>query len=106
MKRIRKGDEVIVTVGKDSGKRGTVLDISPDGRRARVNDINLVKKHTKPNPDAGQTGGIVEKEAPIELSNLSNFNPATGKADRVGFRFLEDGTKVRYFKSNNEVLTG
>lgn len=97
---------MIVTVGKDSGKRGTVLDISPDGRRARVNDINLVKKHTKPNPDAGQTGGIVEKEAPIELSNLSNFNPATGKADRVGFRFLEDGTKVRYFKSNNEVLTG
>ena len=97
---------MIVIAGKDRGKRGDVLTISPDGKRAKVNDINLVKKHTKPNPNAGQTGGIVSKEAFIELSNLALFNPATGKADRVGFRYLEDGTKVRYFKSNEEVLMG
>lgn len=104
MKKIRKGDEVIVIAGKDRGKRGTVLDISPDGKRARVNDVNIVKKHTRPNPNANQTGGILSKEAPIQLANLALYNPATGKADRVGFRFLEDGTKVRFFKSNGEVL--
>ena len=91
--------------GRDRGKRGTVLNISADGKRALVNDINVVKKHTRPNPNANQTGGIITKEAPIQLSNLALYNPATGKGDRIGFRFLEDGTKVRYFKSNDEVLT-
>ncbi|MDE0308943.1 MAG: 50S ribosomal protein L24 [Acidiferrobacterales bacterium] len=105
MNRIRKGDDVIVIAGRDRGKRGTVLNITADGRRALVNDVNIVKKHTRPNPNANQTGGIVSKEAPIQLSNLAVYNPATGKADRIGFRFLEDGTKVRYFKSNDEVLT-
>ncbi len=105
MNRIRKGDEVIVIAGRDRGKRGTVLSITADGRRALVNDVNVVKKHTRPNPNANQTGGIVTKEAPIQLSNLALYNPATGKGDRIGFRFLEDGTKVRYFKSNDEVLT-
>ena len=105
MNRIRKGDDVIVIAGRDRGKRGTVLGISADGRRALVNDVNVVKKHTRPNPNANQTGGIVSKEAPIRLSNLALYNPATGKADRIGFRYLEDGTKVRYFKSNDEVLT-
>ncbi len=105
MNRVRKGDDVIVIAGRDRGKRGTVLSITADGRRALVNDVNVVKKHTRPNPNANQTGGIVSKEAPIQLSNLALYNPATGKGDRVGFRFLEDGTKVRYFKSNDEVLT-
>ena len=91
--------------GRDRGKRGTVLNISADGKRALVNDINVVKKHTRPNPNANQTGGIITKEAPIQLSNLALYNPATGKGDRIGYRFLEDGTKVRFFKSNGEVLT-
>lgn len=105
MKRIRKGDDVIVLAGRDSGKRGTVLSISADGKRALVNDINVVKKHTRPNPNTNQTGGVISKEAPIQLSNLAVYNPSTGKGDRVGFRFLEDGTKVRFFKSNGEVVT-
>ncbi len=105
MNKIKKGDEVIVIAGKDRGKRGTVLDISQDGSRALVNGINVVKRHTKPNPNAGQTGGILSKEAPIQLSNLALYNPTTHKADRVGVKFLADGTKVRYFKSNGEVLT-
>ncbi len=105
MNRIRKGDDVIVLAGRDRGKRGTVLGISADGRRALVNDVNVIKKHTRPNPNANQTGGIISKEAPIQLSNLALYNPATGKGDRIGYRFLEDGTKVRYFKSNDEVLT-
>lgn len=105
MKKIRKGDDVIVIAGRDRGKRGTVLSITADGRRALVNDVNVVKKHTRPNPNANQTGGIVSKEAPIQLSNLALYNPATDKGDRIGIRFLEDGTKVRYFKSNDEVLT-
>ncbi len=104
MKKIQTGDSVIVISGKDRGKRGTVLAITADGRRATVNDVNVVKRHTKPNPNANQAGGILSKEAPIQISNLALFNPATGKGDRVGFRTLDDGTKVRYFKSNNEVL--
>ena len=95
---------MIVIAGKDRGKRGTVLDISSDGLRARVNDANVVKRHTRPNPNANQAGGILSKEAPIRLSNLALYNPATGKGDRIGFRNLGDGTKVRYFKSNGEVL--
>lgn len=101
--KIRKGDEVIVLAGRDKDKRGTVLRVMPDGR-ALVNDVNIVKKHVKPNPNKGETGGIIEKEAPIHLSNLALFNPNTKKADRVGIRFLEDGSKVRYFKSDGEVV--
>ncbi len=103
MNKIRKGDEVVVLAGRDKGKRGTVLSIIPDGR-ALVNDINVVKKHVKPNPNKGETGGIIEKEAPIQLSNLGVFNPSTKKADRIGVRTLEDGVKVRYFKSDGEVV--
>ena len=105
MNKIKKGDEVIVLAGRDRGKRGTVLDITPDGKRARVNDINVVKRHTRPNPNANQAGGILSKEAPIQLSNLAIFNPVTNKGDRVGFKRLADDTKVRYFKSNGEVIT-
>lgn len=103
MRKIRKGDEVIVRAGRDRGKVGEVLQVMPDDR-ALVNDVNLVKRHTKPNPMKGVHGGIVEKEAPIHISNLALYNPATKKADRVGFKFLEDGRKVRIFKSNQEVV--
>lgn len=103
MKKLRKGDDVIVLAGRNRGKRGTVLRVIDD-RRALVNDVNVVKKHTRPNPNAGQTGGIIAKEAPIEISNLALYNPSAGKGDRVGFRRLEDGAKVRYFKSDGEVV--
>ncbi|RMF98331.1 MAG: 50S ribosomal protein L24 [Gammaproteobacteria bacterium] len=103
MRRIRKGDEVIVISGRDKGRRGTVLAVH-ENDRVLVENINVVKKHQKPNPNAGIQGGIVEKEMPIHVSNVMLFNPATGKGDRVGFRRLEDGRKVRYFKSNNEVV--
>ena len=103
MQRIKKGDDVIVIAGRDKGKRGNVLKLTEDGR-AFVDNINLVKKHVRGNPNTGETGGIIEKEAAIQLSNLALYNPATEKADRVGFRMLEDGKKVRYFKSNNEVV--
>ena len=101
MNKIRKGDDVIVITGKDKGKRGTVLT-RVDDERVVVEGINRVKKHTKPNPMKGQPGGIVEKEMPIHISNVALFNPATKKADRVGFKTLEDGRKVRVFKSNGE----
>ncbi len=103
MNRIRKGDEVIVIAGKDKGKRGNVLRVMPDGRVV-VADINMVKRHTKPNPNRGVPGGIIEKEMPIDASNIMLFNPQTSKGDRVGFKTLEDGRKVRYFKSTNEVV--
>lgn len=103
MHKIRKGDQVVVLAGRDRGKVGEVLQVMPDGR-ALVNDVNLVKRHTKPNPVKGIQGGIIEKESPIQLSNLALYNPSTKQADRVGFRFLEDGRKVRYFKSNQEVV--
>ncbi len=103
MRRIKKGDEVIVTAGKDKGRRGSVLKTFDDGR-VMVENINMVKKHTKPNPMQGQEGGIVEKEMPLHISNVMLFNPATNKGDRVGFKVLEDGKKVRYFKSNGEVV--
>ena len=103
MNKIRKGDEVIVLAGRDKGKRGSVLKMM-DNDRVLVNDVNLVKKHTKPNPNKGETGGIIEKEAPIHISNIALFNPNTKKADRVGIRTLEDGTRVRFFKSNGEVV--
>ena len=103
MNKIRKGDNVHILTGRDGGKRGTVLRVYPDSR-VTVEGINLVKRHTKPNPQAGVAGGIVEKEAPINVSNVALYNPVTQKPDRVGFRVLEDGRKVRYFKSNGEVV--
>ncbi|MFQ5470627.1 MAG: 50S ribosomal protein L24 [Gammaproteobacteria bacterium] len=103
MKKIRKGDDVIVITGKDKGKRGVVEAVLSD-ERLIVENINLAKRHTKGNPNKGTTGGIIDKAMPIHQSNVAHFNPASKKADRVGIRSLEDGRKVRYFKSNNEVL--
>lgn len=104
MNKIRKGDEVVVLAGKDKGKRGTVNRVLPGEDKVVVENVNMVKRHTKGNPMQGTPGGIIEKEMPIEVSNVALWNPVTQKADRVGFRFLEDGRKVRYFKSNNEVV--
>ncbi len=104
MAKIKKGDEIIVIAGKDKGKRGTVLRVIPEDARIVVENINVAKKHTKPNPNAGVPGGIVEKEMPLHISNVAIFNSATGKADRVGVKSLEDGNKVRFFKSNGEVI--
>jgi large subunit ribosomal protein L24 len=101
MDKIRKGDEVVVITGRDKGKRGTVT-ARLDDRHLLVDGINQVKKHTRPNPMKGTTGGIVDKTMPIDQSNLMLLNPATGKGDRVGFKVLEDGTKVRVFRSNGE----
>ena len=103
MRKIKTGDDIIVITGKDKGRRGTVLRVYDD-ERILVEGINMVKKHQKPNPQAGVQGGIIDKEMPIEQSNLMLYNPQTKKGDRVGIRFLEDGRKVRYFKSNNEVV--
>lgn len=103
MNRIRKDDDVIVIAGRDKGKRGTVVRVLDD-ERVIVQNVNMVRRHTKPNPARGVSGGIVEKEAPIHISNIMLFNPASKKGDRVGFRLLEDGRKVRYFKSNSETL--
>ncbi|HAD38260.1 MAG TPA: 50S ribosomal protein L24 [Gammaproteobacteria bacterium] len=102
MSKIRKGDDVVVLSGRDKGKRGTVLQII-EHSRVLVDNVNVIKKHVKPNPNRGETGGIIEKEAPIQLSNVALFNPNTNKADRVGYRVLEDGRKVRVFKSDGEV---
>lgn len=103
MKRIRKGDQVVVISGKDKGRQGTVLDVSDDDR-ILVEAVNMVKKHAKANPMQGVEGGIIEKEMPLDISNIMLFNPITNKGDRVGFKVLEDGRKVRYFKSNGEVV--
>lgn len=103
MHRIRKGDQVVVQTGKDKGKRGTVLRVL-ENDRVVVENVNVVKKHTRPNPMRGAQGGIVEKEMPIHVSNVAVYNPGAKKGDRVGFRTLEDGRKVRYFKSNGEVV--
>ena len=103
MEKIRKGDDVIVTTGKDKGKRGTVLRIV-DARHLVVEGVNRVKKHQRPNPMKGLTGGIVDKDMPIDISNVALFNPQTKKADRVGFKLMEDGRKVRVFKSNGEMV--
>jgi len=103
MQRIKKGDDVMVIAGRDKGKRGNVMRITGDDR-ALVDNVNLVKRHTKGNPNTGETGGIVEKEAPIQLSKLAVYNPASGKGERIGFKTLEDGRKVRYFKSNDETV--
>jgi len=100
--RIRKGDDVIVVAGKDKGKRGTVIRVLDE--RVVVENINLVKKHVKPNPNKGEQGGIVDKEMPLHISNIAVFNPTVDKGDRVGFKTLDDGRKVRVFKSNGEVV--
>jgi len=103
MKKIKKGDDVIVTIGKDKGKRGTVSQVLVEEGKLVVSGVNIAKKHTKPNPNAGVQGGIVEKEMPIDVSNVAVFNPKTGKGDRIGFR-IEGDKKVRIFKSNNELV--
>jgi large subunit ribosomal protein L24 len=107
MQKIRKGDQVVVTTGREKGKRGTVLRVLEG--KLLIEGVNRVKKHTRPNPMKGQTGGIVDKEAPLHVSNVMLVNPATGKGDRVGFKFLEaqgdaPARKVRFFKSNGEVV--
>jgi len=101
MDKIKKGDEVVIIAGRDKGKRGTV-NSRVNETHLMVEGVNLVKKHQKPNPMKGVTGGVIEKSMPIDQSNLMLLNPATGKGDREGFRVLEDGTKVRVFKSNGE----
>jgi len=103
MRKIRKGDEVVVIAGRDKGKRGTVLS-RVDDTHLVVEGINIVKKHVRPNPMKGQTGGIVDKSMPIDQSNLMLWNAATGKGDRVGVKTLEDGRRVRVFKSNGEMV--
>ena len=102
MKRIKKGDQVIVIAGKDKGRQGTVLNLADD--KVLVEAVNMAKKHTKANPMAGAEGGIVDVAMPLSISNVMLFNPMTNKGDRVGFKTLEDGRKVRYFKSNGEVV--
>lgn len=104
MSRIKKGDEVVVIAGKDKGKRGVVLSVVSELDKVFVENVNMIKKHTKGNPMAGTPGGIVEKEAAIHISNIAIWNPVSNKGDRIGYRHLEDGQKVRYFKSNNEVV--
>ena len=108
MQKIRKGDQVVVTTGKDKGKKGTVLRVLEPGKVV-IEGVNRVKKHQRPNPVKGQTGGIIDKEMPLAISNVMLVNPATGKGDRVGFKFLQAQggnapRKVRYFKSNGEVV--
>lgn len=103
MRKIKREDEVIVLTGKDKGKRGKVSKMLAEDR-VLVSGVNIIKKHQRPNPQAGIAGGIIEKEAPIQVSNVAIFNRATNKADRVGFKILEDGRKVRIFKSTGEVI--
>ena len=103
MQKLKKGDEVIILTGKDKGKQGAITKLVGTDK-VLVQGINKAKKHQKPNPNQGVTGGILEKDMPIHISNIGLFNPDTKKADRVGFKFLEDGKKVRFFKSNNEIV--
>jgi large subunit ribosomal protein L24 len=100
--RIKKGDQVIVIAGKDKGKQGEIVRV--DGDRVVVSNVNIVKRHTKPNPQSGVAGGVVEREASIHISNVQVFNPASGKGERVGFKVLEDGRKLRVFRSSGEAL--
>lgn len=103
MRKIKRDDDVVVLTGRDKGKRGKVNRVLPDGRLI-VAGVQTVKKHQKPNPQMGVPGGIIEKEAPIQASNVGVYNPATKKADRVGFKSLDDGRKIRVFKSNGEAV--
>ena len=100
MNRIKKGDQVVVTAGKDKGKRGDVVRV--EGDKVVVSNVNIIKRHTKPNPQAGQAGGVIEREAPIHISNVMLFNPASGKGERIGSKVLEDGRKLRVFRSSGE----
>ncbi len=100
--RIKKGDQVVVNTGKDKGKQGEVVRV--DGDRVIVANVNIVKRHTKPNPQAGVAGGVVEREASIHISNVNVLNPASGKGERVGFKVLEDGRKLRVFRSSGEAI--
>lgn len=102
MNRIRKGDRVVVIAGKDKGKQGEIVRVLGD--KVVVSNINVVKRHTKPNPQAGQAGGVIEREAPIHVSNVMLFNPATGKGERIAFKVLEDGRKLRVFRSSGEAV--
>ena len=102
MNRIRKGDQVVVIAGKDKGKKGDVIRVAGD--KVVVSNINVIKRHTKPNPQAGQPGGVIEREAPIHISNVMLFNPASGKGERVGIKVLEDGRKLRVFRSSGEAI--
>ena len=102
MNRIKKGDQVVVTAGKDKGKRGDVVRV--DGEKVVVSNVNVIKRHTKPNPQAGQPGGVIEREAPIHISNVMLFNPASGKGERIGAKVLEDGRKIRVFRSSGEAV--
>ena len=105
MRKIRKGDSVVVTAGREKGRTGTVVGVQADGR-VLVENVNMVKKHQRPNPQRGVQGGIVQKEAPLAASNVALLNPGTRKADRVGVRTLKDGRKVRFYKSNGEQING
>ena len=102
--KIKKGDQVVVLTGKDKSKRGTVLRVLTDEDKVIVENVNMVKRHTKGNPQKGTAGGIVEKEMPIHISNVAIWNPVSNKADRIGSKKLQDGRKVRYFRSNDEVI--
>jgi large subunit ribosomal protein L24 len=104
MNRIRKGDQVVVISGKDKGKRGDIVRVAGD--KVVVSNVNVVKRHTKPNPQLGQAGGVIEREAPIHISNVMLFNPASGKGERVGIKVLEDGRKLRVFRSSGEAIDG
>ena len=103
-RRIRKGDEVIVLAGRNRGQRGNVLEVDAGRGRVVVEGVNIVKRHTRPNPQKGTSGGIIEKEMSMDVSNVALFNPITGRGDRIGIRTMEDGRKVRYFKSTDEVV--
>ena len=103
MKKIRTGDQVVVTAGKDKGKQGSVTKILPNGR-CYVSGVQMIKRHTKPNPNAGIAGGVVEKEASIDMSNIAIFNSSTSKADKVSIKSLEDGTKIRVFRSSGKEI--
>ncbi len=102
MNRIKKGDQVIVTAGKDKGRKGDVVRVAGD--KVVVSNINIIKRHTKPNPQANQPGGVIEREAPIHISNVMLFNPASGKGERIGVKVLEDGRKLRVFRSSGEAV--
>ncbi|MDN5780868.1 MAG: 50S ribosomal protein L24 [Luteimonas sp.] len=102
MNRIKKGDRVIVTAGKDKGKQGDVVRVSGD--KIVVSNINIIKRHTKPNPQINQPGGVIEREAPIHVSNVMHFNPASGKGERIGTKVLEDGRRLRVFRSSGEAI--
>jgi len=104
MRKLKKGDEVVILTGKDKGKRGIILNVMFKEERVIVENVGMVKRHTKGNPMQGTPGGIIEEEMPIHISNVAVWNPINEKPDRIGFRTLEDGQKVRYFKSNNEVV--